>query len=132
VQLQKLAVLAKSAPVEEAEIAPLEPWSLSRRLDNATMAELVRKYEAGIGTPQLCREYKLSKYSVLKVLHEAGVAMRRQTLSPSKRIQVTQLYEAGSTMAEIAAELGTGLGQVRQSLIDAGAYIHPPARRRRA
>src|SRR5690606_40408638 len=80
VQLQKLAVLAKSAPVEEAEIAPLEPWSLSRRLDNATMAELVRKYEAGIGTPQLCREYKLSKYSVLKVLHEAGVAMRRQTL----------------------------------------------------
>ena len=130
--LQKLVVLAKSAPVEVKDDDPIEPWSLDRRLNEATITEMIRRYESGVGTPQLCRDFKLSKYSVLKVLHSQGVAMRRQPLAPSDRANVVRLYRDGSTMSEIAELLGTGLGQVRQSLIDAGVQIHRSGRRRPA
>ncbi|WP_166868995.1 MULTISPECIES: hypothetical protein [unclassified Salinibacterium] len=59
--LQKLAILAKSAPREFADSEPVERWLLDRRLDNATITEIVRRYERGVGTPQLCRDFKLSK-----------------------------------------------------------------------
>ena len=56
-------------------------FKLDQRLDASVPAQVVADYEAGIPTTQLTVRYGLSKASVLRLLHEAGVHMRqRQSL----------------------------------------------------
>lgn len=128
-ELQKLAALAVSVgPSITAD--PPKPWSVRRRLTTEVRAEIVARYQAGIGTPELCCEYELSKYSVLKLLREEGVQMRRQPLTPSQRQNAVRLYEDGETIDAVAEKLNASYGRVREALLEAGVVLHPPGRRR--
>lgn len=53
-------------------------YKLDQRLDAETVARLVADYESGASSRQLALDYDLGKGSVLKLLQEAGVAVRRQ------------------------------------------------------
>ena len=84
----------------------------------------------GVGTPQLCREYHLSKYSILKLLHGQGVQMRRKPLSVSQRRNAVRLYQDGETIDAIANELNASYSRVREAILEAGVPLRPPGRRR--
>jgi len=79
---------------------------LDRRLSPTVIAELVAAYEAGTPTPELCRQFSLSKGEVLNLLREAGVQMRRQPVTETEITQAVTLRDEGLSYDEIARRLG--------------------------
>lgn len=86
-KLQKLAELAAVVPADFA--ADLDEanrsWLIRRRLSDEQVAELVELYRSGVGTPVLSEQFGISKPSVLELLHDHGVRMRRQPLTKRQR-----------------------------------------------
>jgi Mor family transcriptional regulator len=48
------------------------------------MQQLVADYKAGVHTPELVTKYVLSKTSVLKILRDNHVTIRRQSMTPEQ------------------------------------------------
>ncbi len=94
---------------------------LDRRLSPTTIAELVEAYETGTSTPVLCQRYGLSKGGVLKLLHGAGVEMRRRGLSEQQVQLAQQLHDEGSSYAEIGQRIGKAKSSVREALRAVGS-----------
>lgn len=126
-KLQKLAELAALVPADFA--ADLDEtgrsWLVRRRLTDQQVAELVELYRSGVGTPALSERFGISKPSVLELLHERGVRMRRQPLTKTQRTRAVQLYEEGLAIKPIAAELGSSFGAVHRVLKAEGVRLRP-------
>lgn len=73
----------------------------------------------------LCEEYGISKPSMLDLLHERGVVMRRQPLSNAQRLRAVQLYESGVAIKPIAEQLGSSFGTVHRVLKAEGVRLRP-------
>ncbi len=96
-----------------------------RRLGNDAVDEVVARYKAGAHTTELMREFELSKSSVLKILRENNVKMRRQAMTPKQVQQATVMYEQGDSLLTTARALEVPKQTVRQALIKAGVEIRP-------
>ncbi|MGW4126042.1 helix-turn-helix domain-containing protein [Nocardia sp. NPDC004711] len=97
-----------------------EPFKLSQRLGQETIRQIVARYEAGEPSTALMSAFGLSKGSLLKVLRDAGVAMRNQGLSPEQINEAEQLYGAGWSLARIGEKLGVDHGTVWRRLKERG------------
>jgi hypothetical protein len=86
---------------------------------------LVADYKRGISTPKLCKQYDLSKWSVLKILNDHGVSMRFQSLTDEQIDQAVERYQAGDSLATIARHLGSSPTTVQRALISRGVAIRP-------
>lgn len=126
-KLQKLAELAAVAPADSD--ADLDETGRSclvrRRLGDEQVAELVELYRSGVGTPALSERFGISKPSVLKLLHDRGVRMRRQPLTKTQRARAVQLYEEGLAIKPIAEALGSSFGAVHRVLKAEGVKLRP-------
>lgn len=126
-KLQKLAELAAAAPADFAS-DPDETgrsWLVRRRLTDEQVAELVELYQSGVGTPELSARFGISKPSVLELLHDRGVRMRRQSLTKTQRAHAVQLYEEGLAIKPIAARLNSSFGAVHRVLKAEGVRLRP-------
>ena len=80
--LRKQGILTESGEIRVSSERP-QPSSLphvqrvDRRLSAETIAELVQAYQDGVGTPTLRKRYGISQGSVLNLLRQHGVIMRR-------------------------------------------------------
>lgn len=109
-------------------------FKLEQRLDPETVARLVADYEAGVPTTQLTSQYRLGKSSVLRLLAEAGVVMRKQPMTPEQIDKAVALYEGGLAHRQVAAQLGLDRTTVWQALKAHGVVFrsaNEPGRRRR-
>ena len=66
-----------------------------RRLDQATVAQLVADYEAGAPSTELMVRYRLGKGTVLQLLREHDVKLRNQGARNFSLEQAIELYQAG-------------------------------------
>jgi hypothetical protein len=96
---------------------------ISRRLGSEQIQQLVADYEAGIHTPELVKKYTLSKTSVLKILRDNHVAIRRQSMTPEQIGQAMQLYEDGYSLSATAQEIEMPKQSVRNALLKAGVKM---------
>ncbi|MDU0367628.1 helix-turn-helix domain-containing protein [Microbacterium sp. KSW4-17] len=126
-KLQKLAELAAVVPADSTadQDDTSRSWLIRRRLADKQVAELVELYRSGVGTPALCEQFGISKPSVLELLHERGVQMRRQPLTKAQRVLAVQLYEDGLAIKPIAAKLGSSFGAVHRVLKAEGVRLRP-------
>ncbi len=99
------------------------PFKLSQRLGQETIRQIVARYEAGEPSTALMKKFDLSKGSVLKVLREAGVAMRNQGLSGGQIDEAQRLYEAGWSLARIGEKFDVDHTAVRRQLIRRGVRM---------
>jgi len=109
-------------------------FKLEQRLDPETVAQLVADYEAGVPTTQLTSRYHLGKSSVLRLLAEAGVAMRKRPMTPEQVDEAVALYEGGLAYRQVAAQLRLDRTTVWHALKAHGVVFRPanePGRRRR-
>jgi hypothetical protein len=67
--------------------------------------------------------YGLSKGSVLRLLHEHGVAMRRQPMTESEVDQATILYRAGWSLSMIGSKFSLDGMTVRAALLKRGVAM---------
>jgi len=126
-KLQKLAELAAVVPADST--ADLDEtsrsWLIRRRLSDKQVAELVELYRSGVGTPALAERFGISKPSVLELLHDHGVRMRRQPLTKTQRARAVQMYEEGLAIKPIAEALGSSFGAVHRVLKAEGVRLRP-------
>jgi transposase-like protein len=98
---------------------------VDRRLSAETIAELVQMYRDGASTTQLRKRYDLSQGSVIKILHEHGVAMRRQGLADGDVPAAAELYRGGATLVQLGERFGVSPNAVRRALASSGVVIRP-------
>lgn len=98
------------------------------RLSTEVIAQLVVDYQAGVSSPELQKRYGLSKGTVLRLLNEAGVEMRRRGLSAEQLGEVVRLYESGMTIREVARDLGVPKTTVQNALERTRTVKRPAAR----
>jgi hypothetical protein len=67
--------------------------------------------------------YQLGKGTLLRVLHEQGVAMRRQPMSPDEIEQAWELYQTGLSLTKIGQQIGRDHTVVSRSLRAAGLQL---------
>ena len=120
----RLASQASDQPKRRSE-TPRRSHKLEQWASSDLMAAVVRDYQAGIPTTQLTGDYDLGKSSVLRILHEAGVAMRRQGLDPAHVEAAAELYRAGQSLATVGRQIGCGPDNLRKALITHGVIIRP-------
>jgi hypothetical protein len=94
-------------------------------LQRDVITQLVADYQAGVETTELTERYQLGKGTVLKLLREHGVAMRRQGLSPDEIDEAVGLYAAGWSLAKIGERLGRAHTVIRKALLDQGMHLRP-------
>ncbi|MDQ1136295.1 DNA-binding CsgD family transcriptional regulator [Microbacterium sp. SORGH_AS 1204] len=66
--------------------------------------QLAADYRAGLGIYELARKHGLHRYTVSQHLTAAGVVMRR-TITDSEKAKARELFESGTTYAEISRQL---------------------------
>jgi len=74
--------------------------------------------------------YNLGKGTVLRLLREQGVQLRRQRMSPDEVEQAIQLYGHGLSIATVGAQLGYGDGTIWRALKRAGVTMRDSHGRR--
>jgi hypothetical protein len=115
-QLQRLLETARTSTREPNVLLP-EVRALRRRLGEETVAKITADYEAGRPTTQLMAEHSISKAGVLKLLKDAGVTMRRRSMTEEQVRQARELREQGASIANVAAELQLARETIRRALI---------------
>jgi hypothetical protein len=104
-------------------------FKLDQRLNASVPPQVVADYEAGMPTTQLTVKYGLTKASVLRLLHEAGVELRRQPFSEQELDEAVRLYASGLSTAAISAQLGAHPSKVWRALKARGVALRPPRNR---
>jgi len=100
------------------------PKSRSKRFLTADdVADIARRYEAGETTQQTGDRFGISKTRVATVLHEQGVAIRRQGLNEEQVSDVAMLYAAGRSLGWLAAQYGISPTTVSRALQHHGVTI---------
>jgi transposase-like protein len=106
-----------------------QPRSLRFRLSQAERERLVQDYVSGMPTTQLTQQYGLAKGTVLRILADADVSMRRQGVGEEDVARLADLYEQGLSVASVATQLGYAPTSVARALRRAGVELRPGRRR---
>jgi hypothetical protein len=125
----RATLAAGSGPRRSDARSRPQRFKLEQRLDASIPAQIVADYGAGMPTTQLTVKYGLSKASVLRLLHEAGVEMRRQPFSEQEVAEAVRLYASGLSVAAISARLGGHPSKVWRALRAGGVILRPPRNR---
>lgn len=125
--LQQLHTLVEARARTSAGKLPEHEQShrLKRRLDPCAIRQIVKAYEAGATTPELCKRHGISKGGILRLLRENDATMRRQKLTDEQGAEAVKLYSEGLAMARVAERLDTSYGNVRTHLIEMGIERRP-------
>ncbi len=99
---QILKAAEQDKPVART-IARTRPWT---RLSPAQQAEVVRRYADGSETStSLAAECKVAKSTILRILRENSVVVRRQPLSGTQVTEAKRLYKSGLSLSEVAEQM---------------------------
>ncbi|MFV4913874.1 helix-turn-helix domain-containing protein [Microbacterium lacticum] len=91
---------------------------MSRRLGAAATAEIIDRYGEGETAKALAEEFGIARNSVLNILRDNSVVVRRQPPSSEQQIRLTREYESGATIAELVTRYGHSYGAIRRVLKD--------------
>jgi len=95
-------------------------------LNVGQVTELVTAYVGGATTTELSERFGIHRRTVVLHLHRQGVPLRRQGLTPEHTEDAVRLYQAGSSLAQIAAHFGTTAMTVRRAISARGVRMRPP------
>lgn len=83
-----------------------QPHPIKRRLGSAKVAEVVADYQAGATCIELADKYAVSKAALLDLLHEHGLAKRKQGLTAEQCEEARMLRQMGESYATIGQRFG--------------------------
>ena len=98
-------LLEKPGPARPGAVVP-RPQRLARRLDEATVRQVVEAYEAGATARQLAEQFGVARSAVVNLLRNQGVQIRFPRLTGEQKDEMVELYRAGMSQAESARRLG--------------------------
>lgn len=131
VGLDRLVAALAGGGCQSTSAARRQPprHKLEQRLHASVAAEVVADYEAGMPTTKLTGKYGLGKSSVLRLLRDADVEMRRQPLSEPEVDEAVRLYASGLSVAAVGLRIGANPSTVWRALRARGVALRPPRNR---
>ena len=113
-----------SDPVRPAETAVVRRvHKLDQRIDGEQIARIVAEYEDGTSAGVIGGMFDLSKRSVIKILREAGVAIRLPRMSEAEVREATRLYASGLSLENVGKRLGRDHSTIYKALRRAGVRM---------
>lgn len=104
--------------------SPRPPHKLAHRLDEEAVARLVADYGGGAPVQALVQSYKISKTSVLAILHAHDVPIRFPGRPDDETLQrATELYEAGLSLLRVSQQVDVPDETLRRHLRERGVVI---------
>lgn len=102
----------------------MRPWT---RLSPGDQAEVVRRYSEDAATSTaLAVEFKVAKSTILRILRENNVVVRRQSLTVEQVTGARRLYVSGLSLSEVAAQISVNQETMRVAIINAGVELRSP------
>ena len=90
---------------------------------------MVARYGNGETSTALAEEYGVAKSTILRILRDARVVVRRQSLTAEQVSAATRLYESGLSLSQVAQRLDVNQETMRVAIIAAGVTLRPPTGR---
>lgn len=115
-----------------SELTEFQIHRLSARLRAEQIEDVVRRYEAGESARTVAAESSVAPSSLLRLLRERNVVIRRQIVTPDQEELIARDYEAGLTIAEIETKHGLSHGAVLRALHRMGVEMRAKAPRRKS
>ncbi|MGN7970195.1 helix-turn-helix domain-containing protein [Microbacterium sp. 22296] len=97
-------------------------------MSDKTRDEVAARYEAGDTTTQLAKEYGVAKSTIIGILRERKVVVRRQPLPSEQVNEAARLYESGLSLSQISAQLSVNQETMRTAIIRAGVALREPTK----
>lgn len=98
------------------------------RLSNEVRTTVAERYAAGETTTALAQEYGVAKSTIISILRDRSVVMRRQPLTAEQVSEAARLYEFGLSLSQVAAQLNVNQETMRVAIRELGVHLRPPAR----
>ena len=98
------------------------------RLSEDQRTEVARRYGTGDTTTQLAKDYGVAKSTIIGILREQNVVVRRQPLKPEQVSEAARLYETGLSLSQVARRLDVNQETMRIAIIKAGVTLREPTR----
>ncbi|MDZ5144589.1 hypothetical protein [Microbacterium testaceum] len=96
------------------------------RLSLADRARVVERYEAGEASTSLAAELGVAKSTILAILREANVVVRRQSLTSRQVAEAAALYESGYSLSQVATKTSLKQDTIRLALKAVGVKLRSP------
>lgn len=100
-------------------------YQQQKHLTRSERAEAVRRYETGESMADLARSFGCHRDAIRRALNREGAELRNWRTKVADPARVCELYDAGQTAAQIAADLGVSATAVLNHLRNAGVVLRP-------
>lgn len=104
---------------------PHRKWN---RLSDTARADVASRYSAGEDSTALAKEYGVAKSTILSILRAHSVVVRRRPLTKQQVSEAARLYEAGSSLSQVAEVLKVNQETMRMAIIKAGVVLREPTK----
>ena len=108
-----------------SDAVPHRKW---KRLSPEARASVVARYSAGETSTALAKEHGVAKSTILGILREANVVVRRQPMTTDQVSEAAQLYESGLSLSQVATQLNVNQETMRVAILKAGVVLREPTK----
>jgi transposase-like protein len=102
------------------------------RLSAEQQATVVARYSSGETSTVLADEYGVAKSTILRILRESRVVVRRQSLTAEQVSEAADLYESGLSLSQVAKRLDVNQETMRVAILKAGVILREPTKAKSA
>ena len=100
------------------------PWT---RLSDEARGEVAARYGVGETTPALAEAFGVAKSTIIGILREYNVVVRRQPLTAEQVGEAARLYESGLSLSQVAKQMSVNQETMRVAIITLGVIVRRPA-----
>lgn len=93
---------------------------------------MVTRYSSGVTSTALAEDYGVAKSTILRILREARVVVRRQPLTHDQVGEAARLYESGLSLSQVAKRLDVNQETMRTAILKVGVVLREPTRAKSA
>jgi transposase-like protein len=107
-----------------------EPKKSKRtRLTPTDQQAVMHRHSNGETSTALAEDIKVAKSTILRILRENSVVVRRQPLTDKQVTLTKRLYESGLSLSEVAQQKFVNQETIRVAIIKAGVKLRPASGR---
>ncbi|WP_278101324.1 helix-turn-helix domain-containing protein [Microbacterium proteolyticum] len=77
----------------------------------------------------LAADFGVAKSTILRILRDARIVVRRQSVTPDQVSDAARLYESGLSLSQVAKRLNVNQETMRVAIIATGVTLRPPTGR---
>lgn len=111
-----LTEVSDTSQIRPPDSTPPRVHKLDERLDVDAIARIVAEYEEGSSAAEIGELMSLSKRSIIKILREAGVAIRLPRMSEAEIQEATRLYASGLSLVDAGKRLNRDHSTIYKAL----------------